>query len=308
MLFYTSLKNDSLCSLINRKQKQSHCFVVKKKSKKKKWLSFSLYAVVTWLIILQDWEHALKCDCCSSASRDQRSRHGSSVPEHMILWHKHQFDYTTLIRAWTDDWREGGGLEGLEGLVGDSPEGFAYRTALHHQPQILKVNTFCVFILTHTVLVSLLLTFNLFLYIFLKTVSWQPDAFIMPPFHRHVSCHGCTPAGSSFSQIRSKVTAFYHFYWDEEIKARTERDGSYFDFYGLTASEVLHWVTLTVLMARSKNRKTKWSCSFKKIVKLWVTTELYRGFFYCLWWKFPSVSMLLLYFNDWKGLIYCLLR
>lgn len=117
-------------------------------NKKKKIIvspSFSLYAVVTWLIILQDWEHAFECDCCSSASSDQRSRHGSSVPEHMILWHKHQFDYTTLIRAWIDDWQEGGGLEGV---VGDSLQRFAYRTALHHQPQILKVNTFCMFILT----------------------------------------------------------------------------------------------------------------------------------------------------------------
>lgn len=62
------------------------------------------------------------------------------------------------------------------------------------------------------------------------------------------------------------------------MKARTGRDGSYFDFYGLTASDVLHWVTLTVLTARSKNRKSKSLCSFKKIVKLWVITELY-GFF-----------------------------
>lgn len=129
-----------------------------------------------------------------------------------------------------------------------------------------------------TVFVSLLLALNL---VFFKTASRQPGAFIMPPFYRPVSCRGCTPAGSSFSQIRSTVTALYRFYWGREMKTRTRRDGSYFDFYGLTASDVLHWVTLTVLTARSKNRKTKSSCSFKKIVKLWVITELYSwGFFF----------------------------
>lgn len=42
------------------------------------------------------------------------------VLEHMILWHKHQFNCTTLIRPWIDDWRGSEGVTTEVWLLEDS--------------------------------------------------------------------------------------------------------------------------------------------------------------------------------------------
>lgn len=143
------------------------------------------------------------------------------VLEHMMLWHKHQLDCTTLIRI--DEWR------GREG-------GSLLRRSLHHRAHVLKGPNPSHPDPTHTA---------------------ETSTFISPPhlmstdplFSRQIafyyvtillSCQLFWLNSSSIwcLQMESKVTAFYHFYWvgNEGIQLKFMQEEMVVIFY-LTASE-----------------------------------------------------------------------